>query len=170
MRALWHLAINNLAGRRGRTALLVAAVALAALLTVGVAAAVGTLSRSVRHVVGRVMGLADVHVRHRFGGPVPEALLPQVRAWPDVALAAGSAEGGVTLHLARTDRTVTALLHGIEPGPRRAPARPWPRRTMRRAAGCAPRARSPSPRTSGAAWTPPSATASTSPAPAPPPT
>ncbi len=83
MRALWHLAINDLAGRRGRTVLLVVAVALAMVLTVGVAAAVGTLTGSVQHVVGRVVGLVDLHVRHQFTGRVPQSLLDEVRSWPE---------------------------------------------------------------------------------------
>lgn len=114
MRALSLLTINSLAGRRGRTALLVVAVALATVLTVGVAASVGTLTRSVRHVVGRVVGLADVHVRHQFTGRVPQSLLDEVRSWPDVRLAAGNVEGGATLRLKRTDRKVTAALRGVE--------------------------------------------------------
>jgi len=115
MRALWHLVINSLAGRRGRTALLVLAVALATVLTVGVAAAIGTLGRSVGHAVGRVAGLADLSVRHRFNATLPASLLDEVRSWPDVALAAGRADGGATLRSRRTGREFTALLTGIEP-------------------------------------------------------
>jgi putative ABC transport system permease protein len=115
MQALWHLAINSLAGRRGRTALLVLAVALATVLTVAVASAIGTISRSVGHVVGRVAGLADVYVRHRFGGRLPQSLLDEVRSWPEVALAAGRVAGGASLRSKRTGRKSTALLRGLEP-------------------------------------------------------
>ncbi len=117
MQALWHLGIRSLAGRRGRTALLVLAVALATVLTVAVAAAIGTIGRSVGHVVGRVAGLADLHVRHRFGGRLPQSLLDEVRSWPEVSLAAGRVEGGATLRSSRTGRKLTALLRGVEPAP-----------------------------------------------------
>ena len=115
MRALWHLAINSLAGRRGRTVLLVLAVALATVLTVAVASAIGTFGRSIGHVVGRVAGLADLAVRHRFGGALAGSLLETVRSWPEVELAAGRVEGGATVRLKRTGRKYTALLRGIEP-------------------------------------------------------
>ena len=115
MRALWHLAIKSLAGRWGRTALLVLAVALATVLTVAAASAVGTISRSVGHIAGRVAGLADLSVRHQFGGHLPQSLLETLRAWPEVDLAAGRVEGGATLRLKGTDRKLTVLLRGVEP-------------------------------------------------------
>ena len=115
MRALWHLAINSLAGRRGRTALLVLAVALATVLTVGVAASIGTIGTSIGHVVGQVAGLADLRIQHQFGDRMPESLLGEVRGWPQVELAAPQVEGGVTLRVQGTKRKVTVLLRGVEP-------------------------------------------------------
>lgn len=115
MRALWHLTTNSLAGRRWRTVLLVLAVALATALTVGVASAIGTMSRSIVHVVGQVTGLADLRVEHRFGERFDRGLLEEIRRWPEVELAAGRLEGGVTLELKRTGRKVTVLLRGVEP-------------------------------------------------------
>ena len=114
MRALWHLAINSVAGRRGRTALLVLAVALATTLTVAVAAAIGTISRSVSHAVDRVAGRGDLSIRRRFAGSLPADILPKVRAWPEVLLAGGYVEGGATLRLKRTGRSYTALLRGAD--------------------------------------------------------
>ena len=115
MRALWHLTIKTLAGRWGRTALLVLAVALATVLTVAAASAVGTIGRSVGHIAGRVAGLADLSVQHRFGGHLPQSLLDDIRSWPEVDLASGRVEGGATLRLKGTDRKFTAVLRGIEP-------------------------------------------------------
>jgi len=115
MRALWRLTIKTLAGRRGRTALLVLAVALATVLTVAVASAIGTIGRSVEHIAGSVAGLADVSVRQRFGGRLRQSLLDDIRSWPEVELACGRVEGGATLRVKGTDRKFTATLRGVEP-------------------------------------------------------
>jgi len=115
MRALWHLAIKTLAGRPGRTALLVLAVALATVLTVAAGSTVGTVGRTVGHIAGRVTGLADLFVQQRFGALLPQALLDDVRTWPQVDLACGRVAGGASLRLKGTDRKCTAVLHGIEP-------------------------------------------------------
>jgi len=112
---MWHLAIKTLAGRPGRTALLVLAVALATLLTVAVASAIGTIGRSVGHIAGSVAGLADVSARHRFGGHLTQSLLDDIRSWPEVDLACGRVEGGAALQVKGTDRKFTAVLRGIEP-------------------------------------------------------
>ena len=115
MRALWQLTINGLAGRWGRTAALALAVALATALPVGVATAIATMTTSLGQVVGRIAGLADLRVRHRFGQRFDESLLKEVRRWPEVALAAGRVEGGVTLRCTRNGRKLPVLLRGIEP-------------------------------------------------------
>ena len=115
MRAMWHLAIKTLAGRPGRTVLLVLAVALAAVLTVAAASAVGTISRSVSHIAGRVAGLADLSVRHRFGGALPQSLLEKVRSWDEVDLAVARVEGQVSVRVKGTDRKYEPVLRGIEP-------------------------------------------------------
>ena len=115
MRAMWHLTIKTLAGRWGRTALLVLAVALATVLTVAAASAIGTIGRSVRHIAGSVAGLSDVSVRQRFGGHLPQSLLDDIRSWPEVDLACGRVEGGAALRVKGTDRKFTAVLRGVEP-------------------------------------------------------
>ena len=113
MRALWHLTTKTLAGRPGRSLLLVLAVALATVLTVAAAAAVGTISRTVGHIAGRVAGRADVSVQQRFGAQMPQSLLEDVRTWPDVELACGRIQGTAALRHKDTDRQVAALLRGV---------------------------------------------------------
>jgi len=115
MRAMWHLAIKTLAGRPGRTVLLVLAVALAAMLTVAASAVVGTMSQSVTHIASRLGGLADLTVRHRFGGALSQSLLDEVRSWDEVDLAVARVEGTVTLRVKGTKPKYTPVLRGIEP-------------------------------------------------------
>ncbi len=115
MRAPWHLATSSLAGRKGRSALLVAAVALASALTVAVSVGIDTLAASVTLTTGQMVGLADARVRHRFGGKLEASLLQEIRAWPQTRYAAASVEVGVSLTLPRTGKTVTLVAHGVEP-------------------------------------------------------
>ena len=115
MRALWRLTIKTLAGRPGRTALLVLAVALATVLTVAAAAAIGTIGRSVGHIAGSLAGLSDASVRQRFGGHLPESLLDDIRTWKGVDLACGRVEGSAALRVKGSERTFTAVLRGVEP-------------------------------------------------------
>src|ERR1051325_10246551 len=102
MRTVWHLAINSLAGRRGRTTLLVLAVALAAALTVAVGSALSTAEHSMERQVAEVMGLTDLIVANKYSGALPAGLTATLRAMPGVQIAAGRYDAGIFL---RNDRT-----------------------------------------------------------------
>ncbi len=97
MRALWPFARRSLLGRRGRTALLVAAVALAASLVVAVTSGMRTAQASLDAAVARAMGATDARVVHRYAQPFDAALLDEVRGWPGVARAAGRLSASITL-------------------------------------------------------------------------
>ncbi len=115
-RAVWQLAISNLAGRRGRSLLLILAVALSTALVVAAAAAMGTIGASLELAIGRVAGLSDLQITHRFNGRVEETLLERVRQWPEVAMAIGHFEAGITVQLERTGKSETFVAQGVEPG------------------------------------------------------
>jgi len=97
MRALWPFARRSLLGRRGRTALLVAAVALAASLVVAVTSGLRTAQASLDAAVARAMGATDARVVHRYAQPFDAALLDEVRTWPQVERAAGRLLASITL-------------------------------------------------------------------------
>ena len=116
MRAVWHLAINSLAGRRGRTALLITAVALATVLSVFVACVLGTLHVSYAECMGFAAGRSDLHIRQRSYERFDQRLLEKVRTWSEVELAAGRLDHkGVTLELVGTDRKSIVNIKGVEP-------------------------------------------------------
>ncbi len=122
MRPSWRLGINNLAGRRGRTALLVAAVTFASALIVAVATAMYSVQTTVEGRILATLGAADARVVHLFNGRFDAALLETVRAWPQVESAIGRYSAAITL--VRTDGRVdpdtelplrlTPLAHGID--------------------------------------------------------
>ena len=116
MRAVWQLAINSLAGRRGRTSLLVAAVTLATALSVLVACAIGTLQESYSQSMAAVAGLSDLQVLHRAYGRFDGQILENVRSWPEVLNATARYDHkGPTILLERTDKREPVEIHGVEP-------------------------------------------------------
>jgi putative ABC transport system permease protein len=121
MRALWPFARRSLLGRRGRTALLVAAVGLAASLVVAVTSGMRTAQASLDAAVARAMGATDARVVHRYAQPFDEALLAEVRGWPGVARAAGRLNASITLsnESSRDEsgkpRKATVQCRGVDP-------------------------------------------------------
>ncbi|MCE2885335.1 MAG: ABC transporter permease [Planctomycetaceae bacterium] len=97
MRALWPFARRSLLGRRGRTALLIAAVALATSLVVAVTSGLRTAQASLEASIARAMGETDARVIHRYAEPFDRALLEEVRGWPGVERAAGRLFASITL-------------------------------------------------------------------------
>ncbi len=114
-RAVWHLAIETLTGRRGRTALLVIAVALATVLTVAVAALIGTLRQSVSSSIGFVAGLSDVAIVHRFDGYVKYPTLETVREWEEVETAVGRHGHTATIRVSGRTKPYVLFMQGVEP-------------------------------------------------------
>lgn len=112
---LWHLAINTLAGRKGRTTLLACAVALATALTVAMGVAIDTFEGSVRLALGQMVGTADLRIRQQFGARLDNKTLEKVRSWPETKLAAPRFSTGVSLKLERTGQIETLVAEGIDP-------------------------------------------------------
>ncbi len=101
MRSSWRLARNNLAGRRGRAALMVGAIALASALVTAVACAIGAVQVNFEYQVAKLLGATDVRVFHQFGGKFEPTVLEQVSAWPEVELASGRMQTSITLRRTR---------------------------------------------------------------------
>ena len=93
----WRLALNNLTGRRGRTALMAGAVALASSLIVAVSCAIASAQKSLEFSLTRFVGAADARIIHPANGRFDEPLLAAVRHWPEVQAAVGRFVASVTL-------------------------------------------------------------------------
>ena len=114
MRASWQLAISNLSGRKGRSVLLVMAVALATALSVATAAVMGTIHGSLRRAVGQMTGHGDVIVRHRYGDRIPAATLDMIEAWPQVQRIAGRFGTAITLQNTSGKQRAHAVAIGVD--------------------------------------------------------
>lgn len=105
-----HLALNNLSGKRGRTALIIGAVALASALIVAVSCAINTVQASMEIGLVRILGRADARIIHQFSGRFDEDVLERVRTWPEVDRATGRLAASVSLvHADRRARGDSAL-------------------------------------------------------------
>jgi putative ABC transport system permease protein len=115
MPAAWRLATNSLSGRRSRSILLIAAVALSAALIMAVACAMASLSKAVEMRVAATVGTADVRVRHVGGSSFPLSVVETVRGWPEVRLAIPRARESMALKNPRTGRSHPVVAYGIIP-------------------------------------------------------
>ncbi|TVQ34338.1 MAG: FtsX-like permease family protein [Phycisphaeraceae bacterium] len=115
MSAPWRLATSSLSGRRLRTGLLVAAVALATGLVVVVACGVASVNATMQQRVHAAVGAADVNIEHVGGRAFDEAMIERARAWPGVRLAAGRSRGAVPLMNVLASATAVAAGIGIDP-------------------------------------------------------
>lgn len=115
MRPAWRLAINSLSGRRSRTLLLVAAVALSAALITAVSCAMASVHAGVRKRVLATVGAADLRVARTGSDVFDASILARIEAWPEVELASGRLQGPITLKNARNGKEITTLGNGIMP-------------------------------------------------------
>lgn len=132
MRPALRLATSNAFRRRSHTLLLVGAVGLSAALISGVSAALHSLNASIGERTRETLGTADLRIQPTGAGQtLDEALLAEVRQWPEVRLATArldatiptlavekpvlaAARGGA--FRARTEILAsTALAHGVDP-------------------------------------------------------
>jgi putative ABC transport system permease protein len=111
-----------LLGRRGRTALLISAVALASSLVVAVTSGMRTAQSNLEASIARAMGATDVRIVHRYAQPFDASLLDEVREWSGVARVAGRLGGSITLSNegapddAGRPRRATVQARGVDPG------------------------------------------------------
>ncbi len=115
MHPILRLSINALAGRRNRTLLLIAAVALSATLVAAVSAALASLNRGMQEQVERTLGRADIRVQEvgeqTFDASVLETVLGDV----DVELAAPRGQASFPVLNPETRAEATAVARGIDP-------------------------------------------------------
>jgi putative ABC transport system permease protein len=118
----WRLAISGLSAKRGRTALLVACVALCAALVVAVRSAIASLNEGFSQRIEATIGAADLRVVHPGKAAFDAAILQSVRAWPETqaatgrlvdALALRSVPSGVQIGM--PPRGVRVIAYGVEP-------------------------------------------------------
>jgi putative ABC transport system permease protein len=115
MRATWHLATNNLAGRPLRTALLLGAILASVTLMIAVASLLDTVDHTHRQSIGSMFGLGELRVVRRFQQRLSESLVNDARNWPEVATVSPSLEHYLALRDPETDRRLTIQALGIEP-------------------------------------------------------
>ena len=121
MRALWPFARKSLLGKSSRTALLIAAAALATSLVVAVTSGMRTAQMTLESSIVRALGATDARIVHRYAEAFDGALLDDVRTWPGVARATARLAGSLTLvHEGALDsegraRRCTVQARGIDP-------------------------------------------------------
>ncbi len=116
MRSAWLIGVNSLSGRKRRTALLAGAVALSTALIVAVACAIASVNAGLALRAARTIGLADLHVRHVGDRLFGSEVLGAVRAWPEVAMAAGRSRAALPLSRLGGGEPTVAIGWGVEPG------------------------------------------------------
>ena len=100
----WRLALNILAARRTRTALMLGAVGLSASLIVAVSATLISAQAALEWSLARFIGAADCRIIHPATGRFGDGLLETVRGWPEVEFATGRL--GASLVLLHEDRRI----------------------------------------------------------------
>ncbi|MFO0875630.1 MAG: FtsX-like permease family protein [Phycisphaerales bacterium] len=92
-----HIALSGLSGRRGRTALLAAAVLLASTLVVAVACGIGSARASIEARLHRIIGATDARIIEERNNRFDASLVDDVREWPGVAAAGARLFSSVTV-------------------------------------------------------------------------
>jgi putative ABC transport system permease protein len=93
----WRLARNSLAGKPGRLALMVGAVAISCALVVAVSCAVASVQASLEAGITQFLGASDARLIHQFNGRFDQSLVEKVRSWPEVEYATGRLFSSLTL-------------------------------------------------------------------------
>lgn len=115
MEAAWRIAIDWLAGRPARTALLTAAVLLASGLIVAVACGIASVNAAFEVRATRAIGAADLRIERVGGDDFPRSVIDAVQAWPEVRVAAPRSEHALPLRNPRAGRSEVAIGRGVDP-------------------------------------------------------
>ncbi|MEM8834687.1 MAG: ABC transporter permease [Planctomycetota bacterium] len=115
MRAAWRLSTNALGGRRSRTLLLIAAVAMSTALVSSVACALASLTEGMAFRVTSALGRADLRVKHVAEERFDASLLEVVRADPRVLTASPLSQGALPLIVPESGAMASPLAQGIDP-------------------------------------------------------
>lgn len=93
--------------------LLILAVALATGMVFTVSISIGSVQRSIRAILVDMLGAADLRLRHQTSGLLSGDLLDQLRAWPDIALAAPRLSANVEVLNTRTGESRVLTGNGV---------------------------------------------------------
>lgn len=115
MRAVSRLGTNSLWGRRSRTLLLTAAVALATALVAALSCAISSLNAGMNYRVAESIGAADVRVRHITKARFPEDVIETVRSVPGVAIVSPRASEPVRLRATPEGQAVVVEMEAYDP-------------------------------------------------------
>ena len=98
MRLAWRLAINSIWARKGRSFLLILAVALSAALIVVVSTAIASINKATQARMASQLGRADIAINAPGAGQTfDQSVLERARDWPETDSAAGRLEGDLGL-------------------------------------------------------------------------
>jgi len=120
MEAAWRIAIDWLAGRPARTALLTIAVMLASGLIVAVASGIASINAAFEQRATRTIGASDLRVERAGGSGFSPDILNIVRRWPEVRAVAPRSEHALPLRNRKTGASEVAVGHGVDPAPEQA--------------------------------------------------
>ncbi|MFG0330434.1 MAG: FtsX-like permease family protein [Phycisphaerales bacterium] len=115
MSAGLRIAINGLATRFVRTALLIVAVAFAVSLAVSVSISISTVDASLRASLADMLGRSEVRIRRTTQGAVPGEVLDTVDSWPEVEIAAPRLSETVAIRTHEgEDLSFFVTAHGVD--------------------------------------------------------
>lgn len=115
MQRVLRLSTNFLAGRRSRTLLIIAAVALSTALVAAVSCAMASLSAGMEWQVASTVGRADVRVREIADQFFDADVLDAVRNRPDIEVAAPRLRAAITLQNRDNLKQLTCAATGVDP-------------------------------------------------------
>ncbi|MGE0303751.1 MAG: FtsX-like permease family protein [Phycisphaerales bacterium] len=104
-----------MSGRRSRTLLLIAAVALSSALIAAVACAMASLDRAILQRAKLILGSADVRIHHPSGATFPASVVDTASQWPEVQTVVPRMRDSLALRSTRSRREEAVLVFGIRP-------------------------------------------------------
>ncbi len=115
MRPAWRLAINSLSGRRSRSMLLVASVALSSALIATVACAMASMHSGLKQRIDATVGAADLRVSRTGKDALTPEVLSKVRAWPEAKVVVPRAQGPIIIKIPPEGMETATVGSGVDP-------------------------------------------------------
>jgi putative ABC transport system permease protein len=114
MRPAWRLGINSLSGRRSRSMLLVASVALSSALIATVACAMASMHSGLKQRIDATVGAADLRVARTGKDALTADVAEKVRAWPETKLVVARAQGPIILKNPANGNEAATVGNGVD--------------------------------------------------------
>lgn len=115
MRPAWRLAINSLSGRRSRSMLLVASVALSSALIATVACAMASMHSGLKQRIDATVGAADLRVSRTGKDALTAEVVDKVRAWPEARIVVPRAQGPIIIKIPPDGTECATVGSGVDP-------------------------------------------------------